>query len=148
MGPGGQRFLKEEKIREQLKEPKPKSIREVPGYLYRVVSKFLYRLLYIYGIVWDTKPWILFFMVFIAIWNGVTPVVTSIIGKEILNSLGAAYTSAVSGAEMDFDRIMMLLIMPPVAASVAVRKLTMVKTPSCIKISFIISLFAEKARVF
>lgn len=110
MGPGGQRFLKAEKIREQLKEPKPKSIREVPGYLYRVVSKFLYRLLYIYGIVWDTKPWILFFMVFMAIWNGVTPVVTSIIGKEILNSLGAAYTSAVSGAEMDFDRIMMLLI--------------------------------------
>jgi len=113
MGPGGPRgagFLKAEKIREQLKEPKPKNLREVPGYLYRVVSKFLYRLFYIYGIVWETKPWILFFMVFMAIWNGVAPVITSIIGKEILNSLGVAYTAAVSGTEMSFDRIMMLLV--------------------------------------
>jgi ABC-type multidrug transport system fused ATPase/permease subunit len=113
MGPGGPRgdgFRKAEKIREQLKEPKPKSLREVPGYLYRVVSKFFYRLFYIYGIVWETKPWILFFMVFMAIWNGVAPVVTSIIGKEILNSLGTAYTAAVSGVPMDFDRIMTLLI--------------------------------------
>ncbi len=112
MGPGGpgRRFIQAEKIREQLKEPKPKSIREVPGYIYRVVSKFLYRLFYIFKIVWDTKPWIMFFMVFTAVWNGAVPVITSIIGRELLNALGAAYTVAVSGGVADFDRIVTLLV--------------------------------------
>ncbi len=110
MGPGGHRFAQAEKIREQLKEPKPKSIREVPGYLYRVVSKFLYRLFYIFKIVWETKPWIMFYMVFMAIWNGAVPVITSIIGKELLNALGEAYIAAVGGNNADFDGIAFLLI--------------------------------------
>ena len=78
MGPGGppRGFMgPQERAREKLKEPKPESIKEVPGYLWRVVSKFFHRLLYIFGIVWDTRPWILFFMVFMAVFNGITPVV-------------------------------------------------------------------------
>ena len=64
MGPGGGWRGQREKMIDKLKEPKPQSLREVPGYLWRVVSKFFYRLFYIFRIVWDTKPWILFFMMF------------------------------------------------------------------------------------
>ncbi len=110
MGPGGHRFAQAEKIRDQLREPKPQSIREVPGYICRVVSKFLYRLFYIFKIVWETKPWILFYMVFMAVWNGAVPVITSIIGKELLNELGEAYIAAVNGSVADFNRIAVLLI--------------------------------------
>ncbi|MGN1408819.1 MAG: ABC transporter ATP-binding protein [Eubacteriales bacterium] len=99
-----------EKMIEQLKEPKPQSIREVPSYIYRVVTKFIHRLFYIFKIVWDTKPWILFFMVFMAVWNGATPVISAYIGKELLNSLASAYTAAVSGMESQFDAVIVLLI--------------------------------------
>ena len=43
----GQRMLERERMQEQLKEPKPNSIKEVPDYLYRVISKFFKRLFYI-----------------------------------------------------------------------------------------------------
>lgn len=50
------------KATDKLKEPKPKSLREVPGYLSRLCGKFFFRLIYMFGLVWDAKPWILFVM--------------------------------------------------------------------------------------
>ncbi|MBQ8641015.1 MAG: ABC transporter ATP-binding protein [Clostridia bacterium] len=114
MGPGGPPpgFMgPNEKAREKLKEPKPESLREVPGYLWRVVSKFFHRLLYIFGIVWDTRPWILFFMVFMAIFNGVTPVFGAFINKELLNSLASAYVAAVNGMPSQLSLVAGLLIL-------------------------------------
>jgi len=114
MGPGGPHrgFMgPNERAREKLKEPKPKSLREVPGYVWRVVSKFYQRLLYIFGIVWDTKPWILFFMVFMAIFNGVVPVIGAHINKELLNALASAYTAAVGGMPSELSIVAGLLIL-------------------------------------
>ncbi len=110
-GPGGPNFRSREKMIEMLKEPKPKSIGEVPRYLYNVVTKFFYRLFYIFRLVWETKPWILFFMVFMAIWNGVSPVISSLIGAELLTSIASAYVSAVSGGASEFESVMKLLIL-------------------------------------
>ena len=100
-----------ERAREKLKEPKPESLREVPGYLWRVVSKFFHRLLYIFRIVWDTRPWILFFMVFMAVFNGVTPVIGAFINKELLNSLASAYVAAVGGMPSQLSVVAGLLIL-------------------------------------
>ncbi len=109
-GPGG--FMnRREKMMEKLKEPKPQNIKEVPGYLYRVISKFLYRLFYIFRLVWETKPWILFFMVFMAIWNGATPVISAFISGELLNGLAHAYVSATTGGENLFNNVIILLIL-------------------------------------
>lgn len=109
-GPGG--FMnRREKMMEKLKEPKPQNIKEVPGYLYRVISKFLYRLFYIFRLVWETKPWILFFMVFMAIWNGATPVISAFISGELLNELAHAYVSATTGGENLFNNVIILLIL-------------------------------------
>ena len=119
MGPGGhggrgggpEMFIgRREKMMQSLKEPKPESIREVPGYLYRLISKFFYRLFYIFRIVWETKPWILFFMVFMALWNGVTPVISSFIGAELLNTLASAFVAATTGQENQFDAVIAILV--------------------------------------
>ena len=100
----------QDKARDALREPKPTSIREVPGYLRRVTGKFLHRLVYIFRIVWDTRPWILFFMVFMAIFNGVTPVIGAWISAELLNTLASAYVAAASGINR-FSAVMGLLIL-------------------------------------
>ncbi len=99
-----------EKMMEELKEPKPRSFREVPGYLYRVFTKFFYRLFYIFRIVWETKPWILFFMVFMAIWNGVIPVVNTFIAGKLLNEIAAAYVAATTGGEDLFQNVVTWLV--------------------------------------
>ena len=99
-----------EKMMQSLKEPTPQSIREVPGYLYRLITKFFYRLFYIFRIVWETKPWILFFMVFMALWNGVTPVISSFIGAELLNTLASAFVAATTGQDNQFDAVVAILV--------------------------------------
>ena len=76
---------------DKLKEPKPKNIREVPGYLSRLTGSFFSRLFYIFGLVWETRPWILFLMLFMAVFNGVMPVVSAYITALLLNTLVAAY---------------------------------------------------------
>ena len=71
--------------------PKPKNIKEVPKYLKEILAAFFVRLFYIFGIVWETGPWILFFMLFIAVFNGVMPVFGAVITAEIINSLAVAF---------------------------------------------------------
>lgn len=112
MGPGGPHSFmgKDERMREKLKEPKPQSIKEVPGYLYRIVTKFFFRLFYIFKIVWDTKPWILFYMIFMAIFNGVNPVISAYINASLLNALASAFIAAVNDLPSEFDIVMHLLI--------------------------------------
>jgi len=112
MGPGGPgaHMRRREKMMEELKEPKPRSFRDVPGYLYRVFTKFFYRLFYIFRIVWETKPWILFFMVFMAIWNGVIPVVNTFIAGKLLNEIAAAYVAATTGGEDLFQNVVTWLV--------------------------------------
>ena len=95
---------------DKLKEPKPKSLAEVPGYLHRLLKGFFSRLFYIFSLVWDAKPWILFVMIFMAIYNGVSPVISAYISAQLLNALGQSITAAVTGAEFSFDRILFLLI--------------------------------------
>ncbi len=78
---------------DKLREPKPNGIKEVPRYVKNVVSGFFSRLFYIFRIVWETGPWILFAMIFMAIFNGVIPVVGAVITAEILNSLVGAFNT-------------------------------------------------------
>jgi ABC-type multidrug transport system fused ATPase/permease subunit len=69
------------------KEPLPKNIKEVPGYLKKVTSAFFSRLFYIFRLVWETNPWILITMVAIAVINGVLPIFGTYITAQIINVL-------------------------------------------------------------
>ncbi len=84
--PPGTRF-------EYDKIPPPRSLQELPGYLRRVLGGFFGRLFYIFRLVWETGPWILFLMSAIAILQGLMPVVSAYLSRCIVNSLQAAYLS-------------------------------------------------------
>lgn len=78
---------------DKLKPPKPKSIKEVPAYLKALTSGFFSRLFYIFKLVWETGPWILFVMIFMSVFNGVMPVIGASITANILNSLVGAFNT-------------------------------------------------------
>ncbi len=99
---------------DKLKEPKPKNIKEVPRYLKNLFSKFFFRLFYIFRLVWETKPWILFVMMTLAVLSGLLPVAQALAGSQLLNTLAGAYTSAVTTGELQqglWTKIVWLLIL-------------------------------------
>ena len=53
--------------RDKLKEPKPTRLRDWPSYIVRNTGKTLRRLFYIYGLVWDARPWIFLTMIFMTV---------------------------------------------------------------------------------
>ncbi len=94
------------------KIPPPKRLRDVPGYLAKLLGGFFKRLFYIFKLVWQTGPWILFFMFFIAVFHGVMPVAGSFISKEILNEMQSVALLQNGGGEVAFwgSVVMFLLI--------------------------------------
>ena len=87
--------------------PLPKSIKEVPSYLKTLLSGFFGRLFYIFRLVWNTAPWILFAMSAIAILQGILPIFSAYISGSILNALQSAYQLVKTGAELpEFLRIL------------------------------------------
>ncbi len=85
---------------DKLRVPPPKNIREVPSYLRKLFSGFFSRLFYIFGLVWETGPWILFVMVFMAVFNGVMPVISATITANIINSLVGAFGAITPGISL------------------------------------------------
>lgn len=69
------------------KEPLPKNIKEVPRFLKNITVSFFSRLFYIFKLVWETNPWILVLMIFIALINGVLPIFGTYITAQIINVL-------------------------------------------------------------
>ncbi len=73
--------------RDKWKEPLPKSPREVPAYLKKVVGGTMHRMAYVFRMVWGTKHWILFLMLFMTLYNGFMPTVSLWITSSLLNAL-------------------------------------------------------------
>ena len=92
MGPGGFMGPPPSEANEKLKEPLPKSIGEIPGYLNRVFHSFFSRLVYIIKLVWDAKKSLLIMMVFMALFNGVSPVISAYISANLLNRIAEVLT--------------------------------------------------------
>lgn len=82
-GPGGPHS-------DKWKEPTPKHIREVPGYLRTLIGGTVHRMGYVFRVVWETKHWILFVMLFMTLYNGVAPVVSNLISASLINALAVA----------------------------------------------------------
>ena len=94
------------RINDQYRVEKPKSLKEVPRYIKKVVSDTSERLFYIIRLVWEANHGIMFIMAFVTVFNGVMPIGLSLISKEILNDLARAYANELS----DFHIIAVLLI--------------------------------------
>lgn len=79
--PGGRGGYQYEKV------PLPKNIGDVPRYLRELLGGFFYRLFYTFVLVWQTDPLILFTMLFISVFDGVTPIIGSLITARITNEM-------------------------------------------------------------
>ena len=87
MGPGRFGPPPGESMRDKMKAPKPKNIKELPEYLGKVVGGTLKRLFYIFRLVWEAQPIILFTMIFMAVFNGVVPVISAWITANLLQAV-------------------------------------------------------------
>ncbi|MBQ9467946.1 MAG: ABC transporter ATP-binding protein [Clostridia bacterium] len=74
-------------MHERMKEPAPKRIKDVPKYVKNVMKGTFRRLFTIFRLVWDAQPLILFTMIFMAVWNGVTPVISAWISARLLQAI-------------------------------------------------------------
>ena len=99
--------INDTQLNDQYRVPKPNGIKEVPAYLLKLFTTFFTRLGYIFKLVWEAKRSMLFLMVFMALFNGIMPVIGSMIGAELLNRLALVQ----SGAELAFSAITMLLVL-------------------------------------
>lgn len=99
-------------MNDKLKPPKPKSIGEVPTYLKKLVGDFFHRLFYIVTLVWEARPSLLFSMMFMALFNGIMPVIGSLISANLLTKLAAALvTFATTGDPAPFSDILFPLVL-------------------------------------
>ncbi len=99
---------------DKFKEPKPESIKEVPGYLKKIIKDFFFRLFYIFRLVWETKPLILFTMTVLSVLSGILPVAQSYLGAFLLNDLAEAFRLSVTNGEATkgaWNTIVILLIL-------------------------------------
>lgn len=94
------------KVNEQYRVPRPKNIKEVPKFVFNVIKNFFSRLTYIFRLVWDAKPSVLFVTLFMSVFNGVMPLIGALIGKELLNILAMAFNREIT----DFSVIVWLLV--------------------------------------
>lgn len=90
--------------------PFPKSVRQIPQYLVQLLGGFFSRLYYIFRLVWDAKPWILFTMIFMSIFNGVRPVIDAKIASLLLTELGNTAVALANGSDYTFSHIMRYLL--------------------------------------
>ena len=72
--------------------PPPQGISDIPRFLRELIGGFLFRLFYIFRLVWQTGPWILIIMTFISIFQGVMPIVGAKLSQSILNELQGVIT--------------------------------------------------------
>ncbi len=90
---------------DEKRMPKPSCPREVPAYLRSLANTFFFRLFYIFRLVWEARPTLLFLMISMSVFSGVMPVIGSLISARLLNELARAY----SGEFLMFSLITVLL---------------------------------------
>ncbi|MBO4355926.1 MAG: ABC transporter ATP-binding protein, partial [Clostridia bacterium] len=110
MGPGFRHPIND--VNDKQRIPPPKSIKEVPKYLVTFVKTFFYRLFYIFKLVWEARPLLLFSMIFMAIFNGIMPVIGSLISANLITVLAKAIvTLSQTGESVPYSEIAFPLIL-------------------------------------
>ncbi|MGN0989010.1 MAG: ABC transporter ATP-binding protein [Eubacteriales bacterium] len=89
------------------KKPLPKHLREWPRFIMNGAKDLFRRLFYIYTLVWEASPFILVVMAFMAVFNGVSPLISAYIAKMFLDALA----KAASGQLTDFWQLGGLLLL-------------------------------------
>lgn len=83
-------------MRDKLRAKPPKNIKDVPRFLKETVGGTSIRLLYIFRLVWETKPGLLIFMIFMSVYDGVIPSITTLVTSNLLFKLTLSFTTEVN----------------------------------------------------
>lgn len=83
-------------MEDQMKAAKPKNLKDVPRYLKEVVGGTASRLLYIFKLVWEAKPSLLLVMLFMTVYNGVMPMVGTLITANLLGKVVRSFSEPVN----------------------------------------------------
>ena len=113
MGPSYGGGFRSGKNFEYEKVTPPKNLRDVPRYLKELFGGFFSRIIYIFKLVWNTGPWILFAMLLVSLFEGIMPVVLSLVGKDLLNNFQTITVSgdlSITGLKAVPAIVMVLLI--------------------------------------
>jgi len=81
---------------EQMKAAKPQTLKDVPRYLKEVVGGTTGRLFYIFKLVWEAKPSLLLVMLFMTVYNGLMPLVGTLITANLLAKVVQSFTEPVN----------------------------------------------------
>ncbi|MCQ2427481.1 MAG: ABC transporter ATP-binding protein/permease [Clostridia bacterium] len=87
---------------EHQKIAPPKNFKDVFRFLKELLGGLFGRLGYIFVLVWKTDPFILFLMMFIAVFDGVMPPIGTVISANVINELGEIIKMR-AGAGEGFD---------------------------------------------
>ncbi|MBR7185294.1 MAG: ABC transporter ATP-binding protein [Clostridia bacterium] len=85
-------------------------MRDIPRYLRELFGGFFGRMLYVFRLVWQAAPWILFVKMFMALFNGIMPLIGSYLSKDVINGLQLALETHLGGTAPDFRPIMFSLV--------------------------------------
>lgn len=99
-------------MNDKLKPQLPKSFKEVPGFLKKLIGDFMSRLFYIVKLVWEARPSLLFSMMFMALFNGIMPVIGARISANLLTSLAEAlFHFASTGEALPISSVLFPLVL-------------------------------------
>lgn len=94
LGPNKQNF-------EYERVQAPRSLSDVPSYIKKTFSGFFKRYAYIFRLVWESGPWILFLLMLVSAANGLIPVLSSYISKDILNEFQKIIQNGSTGSTFE-----------------------------------------------
>lgn len=71
--------------------PKPRSLKQVPKYVGKVIKSFFSRYFFIFKLVWQTNPWILIGMALTALFTGLFPIAGAYVTSQVLENVSLSY---------------------------------------------------------
>lgn len=86
----------DKKMKERLIGPAPKNLKEVPGFLKRIITGFFTRLFYVFRLVWEAKKSLLLFLLFFTVFNGLMPLAGTFITANLLAKVVLSFTQEVN----------------------------------------------------
>lgn len=85
-----------EDMQNKLRAKKPKNLKDLPRFVKETVGGLFSRIGYIFKLVWEAKPSLLFWMLFMTVFNGVMPLVGTLITANLLAKVVLSFTQPVN----------------------------------------------------
>ena len=98
MGPGGPGYGAPPgaTMRDKLRAKPPKNLKDVPRFLKEVIGGTFSRLFYIFRLVWECRPAMLIFMVFMMLYDGIMPTIGTMITANLAGRVVDSFTMDVN----------------------------------------------------